>query len=69
MFIDLLSKPCDEREEFLYRLTKISQYFEGKFVQISLNVGYLFTSYLSEDELIRLGMPLFYWTYLESVRQ
>ena len=40
MFIDLLSGSCEEGEEFLFWETKMSQYFEDKFVQISLNFGY-----------------------------
>ena len=41
MFIDLLSESCEEGEEFLYWVTNMSQYFEDKFVQISLNFDYL----------------------------
>ena len=37
MFTDLLSESCEEGEEFLYWVTKMSQYFEDKFVQISLD--------------------------------
>ena len=37
MFTDLLSESCEEGEEFLYRVTKMSHYFEDKLVQISLN--------------------------------
>ena len=40
MFIDLLLESCEEGEEFLYWVTKMSQYFEDKFVQISLIFGY-----------------------------
>ena len=68
MFIDLLSEACEEGEEFLYWVTKISQYFEDKFVQISLNFGYLLQA-ISVETLIGLGMPLFYWPYLGSVRR
>ena len=37
MFTDLLSESCEEVEEFIYWMTKKSQYFEDKFVQTSLN--------------------------------
>ena len=47
MFIDLLSESCEEREEFLCWVTKMSQYFEDKFVQMSLNFWLSFTSYFS----------------------
>ena len=42
MFIDLLSESCEEGEEFLYSVTKMSQYLEDKFVQISLTFWLLF---------------------------
>ena len=48
MFIDLLSESCEEGEEFLYWVMKMSQYFEDKFVQISLNFWLSFTSYFSK---------------------
>ena len=47
MFIDLLLESCEEGEEFLYWVTKMSQYFEDKFFQISLNFWLSFTSYFS----------------------
>ena len=59
MFIDLLSESCEEGEEFLYWVTKMSQYFEDKFFQIILNVWLSFTSYFSYNKLLGLGMPLF----------
>ena len=39
MFIDLLSESCEEGlgGGFLHWVTKMSQYFEDKFFQISLN--------------------------------
>ena len=67
MFVDLLSKSCEEGEQFLYWVTKMSQYFEDKFVQIGLS--YWSSNYFSEEKLIGFGMPLFYWPYLGSVRQ
>ena len=42
MFIDLLSESCEERGEFLCWVTKMSQYFEDKFVQISLNFWFFY---------------------------
>ena len=59
MFIDFLSESCEEGKEFLYRVTKMRQYFEDEFVQISLNFLLSFTGYFSKDKLIGLGMPLF----------
>ena len=42
MFVDLLSESCEEGEEFLFWGTKMSQYFENKLFQISMNFfGYL----------------------------
>ena len=44
MFIDLLSESCEERGgggKFLYWVTKMSQYFEDKFVQMAWIFGYL----------------------------
>ena len=38
-------------EEFVCWVTKMSQYFEDKFVQISLNFWLSFTSYFSSDKL------------------
>ena len=67
--MDLLSESCEEGEEFLYWVTKMSQYFEDKFVQISMNFWLSFTNYFSEDRLIGLGMPPFYRPYLGNVRQ
>ena len=69
MFLDLLSESCEEGEEFLYSVAKMSQHFEDMFVQISPNFWLHFTSYFSQDKLIGLGMPLFYWPYLGSVCQ
>ena len=48
MFIDLLSESCEEGEEFLYWVTKMSQYFEDKLVQISLNF-WLFLQAISQS--------------------
>ena len=45
MFIELLSESCEEGEEFLCWATKMSQYFENKFVQISLNFSVKTNSY------------------------
>ena len=55
MSIDLLSVSCEEEEEFLYWVTKMCQYFEDKFFQISVNFWLSFTSYFSENKLIGLG--------------
>ena len=63
----MLSESYEEGEVFLYWVTKMSQYFEDKFFQISLNFWLSFASYFST--LIGLGMPLFYLPYLGSVRQ
>ena len=63
------SRNLDRKGEFPYWVTKISQYFEDKLVQISLNFWLSFTSYFSYDKLIGLGMPLFYCPYFGSVRQ
>ena len=41
MFVDLVSKSCEEGEEFLYWVTKMSQYFEDEFFQTCLNIRYL----------------------------
>ena len=51
MFIDLLSESCEEGGKggggFLYWVPKMSQYFEDKFFQISVNFWLSFTSYFS----------------------
>ena len=48
MLIALLSESSEEGEEFLCWVTKMSQYFEDKFVQISMNFWLSFTSYFSK---------------------
>ena len=42
MFMDLLSESCEEGGEFLYWVTKMSQYFEDTFFQISLKFLVIF---------------------------
>ena len=69
MFIDLLSESCEEGEESLYWVTKMSQYLEDMFVQISLNFCYLLQASSGKTNSLGLRMPLFYWPYLGSVHQ
>ena len=51
--MDLLSEFYEEGDEFLYWVTKMSQYFEDTFVQISLNFWLSFTSYFRQTHRIR----------------
>ena len=55
MFIDLALAICEEGEEFLYWVTKMSQYFVDKFIHFCLNFWLSFTSYFSLDRHIGLG--------------
>ena len=65
--MDLLSESCEEGEEFLYWVTKMSQYFEDKFVQISLSFWFYKLFQLRQTHSIRNAS--FYWPYLGSVHQ
>ena len=59
MFIALFLESCEGGEEFLCWVKNMTQYFEDKFVQISLNFCLSFPSYFSEDKLIGLRISLF----------
>ena len=72
MFRDWLSGSCEEGGGISLmgnEHERMSQHFEGKFFNISLIFLLSFTSYFSQDKLIGLGMPLFHWPCLGSVRQ
>ena len=69
MFIDLLLKSCEEGQEFLCWVTKMSQYFEDKFVQISLNFLVILCKLFQLRQTHRIRNASFYCSYLGSVRQ
>ena len=65
MFTDLFSESCKEGEEFPYWVTKMSQYFEDKFVLIGLNFCYLLQA-ISVEATLYYDWPPFSRKY-ESV--